>query len=160
LSGVTRSQLEAWKPGQLLELATAWRSMGASIESPFDRYVSSVTSTSEGYWEGVAAEATQTRAAGSNPSGTKFRLNGVADNQAIAEIAGAAEDPYQAGSDLDRTLADVGAQYLHAQVENNDGDQIDPAGLHVGGGHHSHRRLQFSGSTGAIADKHARRRHV
>ncbi|MFD4366179.1 hypothetical protein [Rhodococcus sp. NPDC058521] len=43
-------------------------------------------------------------------------LNGVADNQAIAEIVGAGDPEYKAGSSLDHHLMDVGRQYLDAQV--------------------------------------------
>ncbi|MGW5453074.1 WXG100 family type VII secretion target [Nocardia sp. NPDC003979] len=44
------------------------------------------------------------------------KLNGVADNQAIAAIVSAGDDRYQQGSTLDRNLLDVGRQYLNAQV--------------------------------------------
>ncbi|NLG55871.1 MAG: hypothetical protein GX542_09545, partial [Rhodococcus sp.] len=43
-------------------------------------------------------------------------LNGVADNQAIAQIVSAGDPEFQAGSDLDHHLMDVGRQYLDAQV--------------------------------------------
>ncbi|MFC9841229.1 hypothetical protein ACFVKB_46920 [Rhodococcus sp. NPDC127530] len=43
-------------------------------------------------------------------------LNGVADNQAIADIVRAADPQYKSGSSLDQHLLDVGRQYLDAQV--------------------------------------------
>lgn len=45
-------------------------------------------------------------------------LNGVADNQAIARVAGAADPQYKAGTDLDRNLTEVGRQYLDAQIKH------------------------------------------
>ncbi|MGW4247763.1 TPR repeat region-containing protein [Nocardia sp. NPDC004722] len=54
-------------------------------------------------WEGV-------------PPMPEIKLNGVADNQAIATVVGAGDDHYKLGSDLDRKLIDVGRQYLHGQV--------------------------------------------
>ncbi|MFD1812104.1 hypothetical protein [Rhodococcus gannanensis] len=45
-------------------------------------------------------------------------LNGVADNQAIAQIAAAADPAYRSGTDLDRALLDVGNQYLEAQIKH------------------------------------------
>ncbi|GAA2053452.1 WXG100 family type VII secretion target [Williamsia deligens] len=56
-------------------------------------------------------------APGSGAADKQFALSGVANNQAIAAIAGGGDHRLQAGSDLDRSLADVGAKYLHAQVQ-------------------------------------------
>ena len=46
-------------------------------------------------------------------------LNGVADNQAIARIAGAADPQYKAGTALDKDLTEVGRKYLDAQVRHD-----------------------------------------
>ncbi|MFD9678609.1 hypothetical protein ACFWAD_01960 [Rhodococcus sp. NPDC059969] len=43
-------------------------------------------------------------------------LNGVADNQAIADIVSMGDDQYKSGSALDSALLDVGQKYLDAQV--------------------------------------------
>lgn len=43
-------------------------------------------------------------------------LNGVADNQAIADIVSMGDDQYKSGSTLDSALLDVGQKYLDAQV--------------------------------------------
>ncbi|RJO76537.1 hypothetical protein D5S18_09575 [Nocardia panacis] len=52
-------------------------------------------------------------------SGNKsIKLNGVADNQAIAGIVAAGDDRYKQGSTLDNHLMDVGRQYLDAQVKH------------------------------------------
>lgn len=45
-------------------------------------------------------------------------LNGVADNQAIADIVAMGESQYKSGSALDTALLDVGQKYLDAQVEH------------------------------------------
>lgn len=50
-------------------------------------------------------------------------LNGVGDSQAIASIVDAGSDPYKSNSTLDSHLLDVGRQYLHAQVEHEQGDE-------------------------------------
>lgn len=47
-----------------------------------------------------------------------IELNGVADNQAIAQLVSAGDDRYQQGSTLDGKLLDVGRQYLDAQVQH------------------------------------------
>ncbi len=47
-----------------------------------------------------------------------INLNGVADNQTIANIVAAGDDRYQQGSTLDNHLMDVGRQYLDAQVKH------------------------------------------
>ncbi|ATL66634.1 hypothetical protein CRH09_10860 [Nocardia terpenica] len=52
------------------------------------------------------------------PIASKYiELNGVADNQAIAKIAGSADPNLRAGSELDKKVLDVGAKYLQAQTE-------------------------------------------
>ena len=43
-------------------------------------------------------------------------LNGVADNQAIADIVSMGDNQYKSGSALDSALLDVGQKYLDAQV--------------------------------------------
>ncbi|MGC0366838.1 hypothetical protein ABH922_004822 [Rhodococcus sp. 27YEA15] len=43
-------------------------------------------------------------------------LNGVADNQAIASIVAMGDEMYKGGTALDKSLLDVGRQYLDAQV--------------------------------------------
>ncbi|MBE7192748.1 MAG: hypothetical protein INR66_09695 [Gordonia polyisoprenivorans] len=63
MSGLTRSQLESWQPELLQTIAASWRKTGASIESLFSRYVDAVNQTSGSYWEGIAAESAQSRAA-------------------------------------------------------------------------------------------------
>ncbi|WP_227979304.1 hypothetical protein [Nocardia spumae] len=47
-----------------------------------------------------------------------INLNGVADNQTIANIVAAGDDRYKQGSTLDNHLMDVGRQYLDAQVKH------------------------------------------
>ncbi len=49
---------------------------------------------------------------------SSIALNGVADNQAIAQIVAAGNDEYKSGSTLDSHLLDVGRQYLDAQVRH------------------------------------------
>lgn len=51
----------------------------------------------------------------------EVRLNGVADNQAIANVMKNADPQYQLGSDIDRAMLDVGAQYLDAYADYKDG---------------------------------------
>lgn len=46
----------------------------------------------------------------------KIALNGVADNQIIAKIAGGSDPRYRMGSGLDKQVLDVGAKYLNAQT--------------------------------------------
>lgn len=53
------------------------------------------------------------------------KLNGVADNQAIARIAGEADSAYMAGSDLNTGLMDVGRQYLDAEVMSEQEDKLN-----------------------------------
>ncbi|MCJ0906814.1 hypothetical protein [Rhodococcus sp. ARC_M6] len=43
-------------------------------------------------------------------------LNGVADNLAIADIVAMSDDQYKTGSELDKSLLEVGRQYLNAEV--------------------------------------------
>ncbi|PBC45664.1 hypothetical protein CJ179_21055 [Rhodococcus sp. ACS1] len=51
------------------------------------------------------------------PTGaSSVELNGVADNQAIADIVQAGDAQYKSGSSLDQHLLEVGRQYLDAQV--------------------------------------------
>ncbi|MBO0853418.1 MAG: hypothetical protein J2P18_06580 [Nocardia sp.] len=45
----------------------------------------------------------------------KLEMNGVADNTAIAKIAGNADARYRSGSDLNSHLLDVGAKYLDVE---------------------------------------------
>ncbi|QIS10597.1 hypothetical protein [Nocardia arthritidis] len=65
---------------------------------------------------------------------SEIRLNGVADNQAIAKIAGSSEANYRAGSDLDKKVLDVAARYLHAQTEWEQAPNHKLIGFNVDGG--------------------------
>lgn len=89
MSGLTRSQIESWDPSQLLTLAGSWRTMGTSIESLFDRYVTSVTRVNEGIWEGTTAEATQNRATGD-------RRTAITVVDALESLASTAEQGFYA----------------------------------------------------------------
>lgn len=114
MSGLTRSQLEGWNPGQLLTLASSWRTMGTSIEGLFDRYVASVTRVGNGFWEGTTADAAQVRAAGD-------RRTAITVVDALENLATTAENGYHAIDPHVRaaTLAIKGAEDALFEVGEN-----------------------------------------
>jgi hypothetical protein len=66
-----------------------------------------------------------------------IHLNGVADNQAIAKLVGSGDASYRVGSDVDKHVLDVGAQYLHGQATydaSKGGMDIKVDGEHPFGG--------------------------
>lgn len=65
-----------------------------------------------------------------------IKINGVADNQAIAKIASMSDEQYREGTDLDRKLLDVGAKYLEGQTAYNNSahDFLGGTSLEIDGG--------------------------
>ncbi|QNG19854.1 hypothetical protein G4H71_15375 [Rhodococcus triatomae] len=59
---LTRSQINAWNPATLSDVADAWIHVGTTVEDLFTRYVDAVTRVGDSYWEGATAEAAQNRA--------------------------------------------------------------------------------------------------
>ncbi|WP_040830354.1 WXG100 family type VII secretion target [Nocardia jiangxiensis] len=70
-----------------------------------------------------------------NQSGVteSINLNGVADNQVIAKIAGAADPGLRSGSELDKKVLDVGAKYLNAQTSWEQSPDHSQVGFAVDG---------------------------
>lgn len=61
-------------------------------------------------------------------------LNGVADNLAIADIVAMGDDQYKTGSELDKSLLEVGRQYLNAEVAQEQLRPSERAGFFADGG--------------------------
>lgn len=59
---MTKHQIESWNPSSLTDIGNAWIALGAEVEDLFTRYVDSVTKVNDSYWEGLTADAAQSRA--------------------------------------------------------------------------------------------------
>ena len=92
MSGLTRTQLESWRPDDLASVAKMWRSAGSRIEGLFNRYVSSVENVNGEYWSGDAAEAAHSRAIADRKTAVSMvdKLESLATDAETAshEIAG------------------------------------------------------------------------
>ncbi|WP_072804144.1 TPR repeat region-containing protein [Rhodococcoides yunnanense] len=104
---LTRTQIQAWNPSTLTDIANAWTTLGSSVESLFDRYVDAVTKSGADYWEGGTAEAAQTRAS----SDRKAAVEVVDHVQAIADRA------RRGFYEIDGPLQRVRAAILGAETE-------------------------------------------
>ncbi len=80
---ITKSQIYSWDPSTLTDIGSAWNSMGSDIEDLFDRYKSSVANVNGGPWEGMAADAAQTRAESDRAAAIRL----VDHLQHVAQIA-------------------------------------------------------------------------
>ncbi|MEV6071834.1 hypothetical protein AB0L82_35295 [Nocardia sp. NPDC052001] len=86
---------------------------------------------------------------------TYTNLNGVADNQSIAKIAGGADPRYRAGTGLDKQLLDVGAKYLNAQVTYEQAPDHAERGFTVDGHGVNSRAALTEGIFSAVGDDKA-----
>ncbi|KHO22100.1 hypothetical protein QQ25_16840 [Mycolicibacterium setense] len=76
--------MENMNPNTIADMASGWDKLGVALEQKFDQYVSLLTNTTGGgYWEGLAAEAAQTRADGDR----RVAIQLVDKLQAAAETA-------------------------------------------------------------------------